>query len=181
MAPHINPRAIEYGIVLSGSGTIQIVYPNGTLAMNAEVNAGDVFWIPRYFAFCQVASRSGPFVFVGFSTSALDNMPQFLVGEGSLLQIMMGKEFATAFDLPEDRMTKIVKAQKESTILPSATASPGGGSEEIPGDESSDQSKGGGSEEIPGDESSDQSKEKEGSDQSKKGGDQGGSSSLVDM
>ncbi|WMV18329.1 hypothetical protein MTR67_011714 [Solanum verrucosum] len=33
MAPHINPSAIEYRIVLRGTGRIQIVYPNGTLAM----------------------------------------------------------------------------------------------------------------------------------------------------
>lgn len=43
MAPHINLTATEYGVVLSGTGTIQIVYPNRTLAMDAEVNEEDVF------------------------------------------------------------------------------------------------------------------------------------------
>ncbi|XP_059302090.1 vicilin-like seed storage protein At2g28490 [Lycium ferocissimum] len=37
VAPHVNPTAIEYGLVLKGTGGIQIVYPNGTLAMNARV------------------------------------------------------------------------------------------------------------------------------------------------
>ncbi|WP_423797085.1 cupin domain-containing protein, partial [Mycobacterium tuberculosis] len=59
LAPHVNPQATEYGIVLAGYGTIQVVYPNGTSATKAEVKEGDVFWIPRFFPFCQIASRSG--------------------------------------------------------------------------------------------------------------------------
>ncbi|PWA47894.1 rmlC-like jelly roll fold protein [Artemisia annua] len=132
MAPHINPTATEYGVVLSGTGRIQIVYPNGTLAMDAEVNEGDVFWIPRYFPFCQVASRTSPFVFFGFATSARNNRPQFLAGRDSLLQTMLGPEFAAAFGMPEDKMADILNAQTETTILPSAAVSPGGGDEEIP-------------------------------------------------
>ncbi|CAI9105166.1 OLC1v1004028C1 [Oldenlandia corymbosa var. corymbosa] len=124
LAPHINPRATEYGVVLSGSGTIQIVYPNGTLAMNARVSEGDAFWIPRYFPFCQIASRTGSFEFFGFSTSARNNRPQFLVGANSLLQNMAGPEFAAAFGVNEDRLRKIVDAQRESTILPSASVAP---------------------------------------------------------
>ncbi|KAI3461457.1 hypothetical protein Pfo_018120 [Paulownia fortunei] len=124
MAPHINPRATEYGIVLRGSGTIQIVYPNGSLAMNAKVTEGDVFWIPRYFPFCQIASRSGPFEFFGFTTSARNNRPQFLVGANSLLHTMRGPEFAAAFGLSEERLNEIIDAQRESTILPSATVAP---------------------------------------------------------
>ncbi|KAI3450523.1 hypothetical protein Pfo_007188 [Paulownia fortunei] len=124
MAPHINPRATEYGIVLRGAGSIQIVYPNGSLAMNAKVTEGDVFWIPRYFPFCQVASRNGPFEFFGFTSSARNNRPQFLVGANSLLHAMRGPEFAAAFGLSKDRLKKIIDAQRESVILPSATVAP---------------------------------------------------------
>ncbi|PSR89989.1 Vicilin-like seed storage protein [Actinidia chinensis var. chinensis] len=124
MAPHVNPTATEYGIVLSGSGTVQIVFPNGTLAMKAKVSEGDVFWIPRYFPFCQIASRSGPFEFFGFTTSARKNRPQFLVGAHSLLHNMLGPEFAAAFGVSEERLKRIVDAQKESTILPSPSAAP---------------------------------------------------------
>ncbi|KAG8371362.1 hypothetical protein BUALT_Bualt13G0079800 [Buddleja alternifolia] len=120
MAPHIHPRATEYGIVLRGSGTIQIVYPNGSLAMNAKVTEGDVFWIPRYFPFCQIASHRGPFEFFGFTTSARNNRPQFLVGANSLLHTIRGSELAAAFGLNEDKLKRIVDAQRESTILPSA-------------------------------------------------------------
>ncbi|KAL2471124.1 RmlC-like cupins superfamily protein [Abeliophyllum distichum] len=124
MAPHVNPRATEYGVVLRGAGTIQIVYPNGRLAMNAKVSEGDVFFIPRYFPFCQIASRTGPFEFFGFTTSARNNKPQFLVGANSLLQALRGQELATAFGLSEERLKEILDAQSGSTILPSATVSP---------------------------------------------------------
>ncbi|GER34833.1 RmlC-like cupins superfamily protein [Striga asiatica] len=124
MAPHINPRATEYGIVLSGSGTIQIVFPNGSLAMNAKVAQGEVFWIPRYLPFCQIASRMGPFEFFGFTTSARNNRPQFLAGSNSLLQTMSGPEMAAAFGLSEERLNQIVNSQRETTILPSATVAP---------------------------------------------------------
>ncbi|KAL8245490.1 hypothetical protein R6Q59_011748 [Mikania micrantha] len=145
MAPHINPTATEYGVVLSGTGNIQVVFPNGTLAMDAQVSEGDVFWIPRYFPFCQVASRSSPFVFFGFSTSAYNNRPQFLAGRGSVLQTMMGPGFAAAFGLSEDQMSELINAQTQTTILPSASASPGGGGGEIPeGEGEGDPAKGGG-------------------------------------
>ncbi|XP_056693257.1 vicilin-like seed storage protein At2g28490 isoform X1 [Spinacia oleracea] len=125
MAPHVNPMATEYGVVLSGVGTIQVVYPNGTSAMNTNVKEGDVFWIPRYFPFCQIASRSGSFEFFGFTTSAHRNRPQFLVGASSILRSMRGPEFATAFGLTEDRYNEIVDAQREALILPSPSAASG--------------------------------------------------------
>ncbi|KAM7280118.1 hypothetical protein ACFE04_007252 [Oxalis oulophora] len=126
MAPHINPTATEYGIVLRGTGTIQIVFPNGTTAMNTEVRAGDVFWVPRYFPFCQIASREGPFEFFGFTTSARRNRPQFLVGGNSVLHTLRSPELAAAFGVSEKRLRSILDAQKESVILPSVTVAPPG-------------------------------------------------------
>ncbi|KAF8397644.1 hypothetical protein HHK36_016564 [Tetracentron sinense] len=124
MAPHVNPTATEYGIVLRGSGSIQVVFPNGTSAMNAEVEEGDVFWVPRYFPFCQIASRKGPMEFFGFTTSARKNRPQFLVGASSVLQSMRGPELATAFGASEEMFGHFIDAQRESIILPSAEAAP---------------------------------------------------------
>ncbi|XP_027086588.1 vicilin-like seed storage protein At2g28490 [Coffea arabica] len=126
MAPHVNPRAVEYGIVLRGTGRIQIVFPNGSLAMDAQVKEGDAFWIPRYFPFCQIASRAGPFEFFGFTTSSRDNRPQFLVGANSLLDNMRGPELAAAFGVDEERLGEILDAQRESTILPSSPVAPSG-------------------------------------------------------
>ncbi|RHN75889.1 putative rmlC-like jelly roll protein [Medicago truncatula] len=85
MTPHVNPRATEYGIVIRGSGRIQIVFPNGTNAMDTHIKQGDVFFVPRYFAFCQIASSNEPLDFFGFTTSAQKNKPQFLVGAMPLL------------------------------------------------------------------------------------------------
>ncbi|PON62323.1 Bicupin, oxalate decarboxylase/oxidase [Parasponia andersonii] len=124
MAPHVNPRATEYGVVLSGAGSVQIVFPNGTSAMNAEVREGDVFWIPRYFPFCQIASRAGPMEFFGFTTSARRNRPQFLAGASSVLRAMRGPELAAAFGMSEERLRNLTEAQREAVILPSASAAP---------------------------------------------------------
>ncbi|KAF8039799.1 hypothetical protein BT93_B2110 [Corymbia citriodora subsp. variegata] len=122
MAPHVNPTATEYGIILSGSGTIQIGYPNGSSAMNARVREGDVFWIPRYFPFCQISSRSGSLEFFGFTTSARRNRPQFLAGRNSVLRAMGGPELATSFGVSNDRLEGLLRAQRESVILPSPEA-----------------------------------------------------------
>ncbi|KAL5831209.1 hypothetical protein ACOSQ4_016563 [Xanthoceras sorbifolium] len=124
MAPHVNPTATEYGVVLGGSGRIQIVYPNGTTAMDTKVKEGDVFWVPRYFAFCQIASRTAPFEFFGFTTSAHKNRPQFLVGASSLLRTLPYPELAAAFGVSVDRMRNFSEAQREAVILPSAGAAP---------------------------------------------------------
>ncbi|KAG2327435.1 hypothetical protein Bca52824_010163 [Brassica carinata] len=123
LAPHMNPTATEYGIVLSGSGEIQVVLPNGT-AMNMRVSVGDVFWIPRYFAFCQIASRVAPFEFVGFTTSAYKNRPQFLVGSNSLLRSLNLTSLAIAFGVDEGTMKRFIEAQREAVILPTASAAP---------------------------------------------------------
>lgn len=125
MAPHVNPRATEYGIVLRGSGTIQIGYPNGSSAVNAKVQEGDVFMVPRYFPFCQISSRSGALEFFGFTTSSRRNRPQFLVGRNSVLQTLLGPELAAAFGGDnETTIRAFLDAQREAVILPSASAAP---------------------------------------------------------
>ncbi|KAK6936004.1 Cupin 1, partial [Dillenia turbinata] len=124
MAPHVNPRATEYGIVLRGSGSIQIVHPNGTSATNTQIKEGDMFFVPRYFPFCQIASRTGPMEFFGFTTSARKNRPQFLVGANSILQTMKGHELAAAFGMTDEHFRRLADAQREGVILPSPSAAP---------------------------------------------------------
>jgi hypothetical protein len=106
LAPHVNPTATEYGIVLRGSGRIQIVFPNGTQVMNARVKAGDAFWVPRYFPFCQIAAKSGSLEFFGFTTSARQNRPQLLIGASSILQTMRIPELAAAC-VSEERVKRV--------------------------------------------------------------------------
>ncbi|XP_068669019.1 vicilin-like seed storage protein At2g28490 [Aristolochia californica] len=124
MAPHLNPTATEYGVVLRGSGSIQVVFPNGTSAMNAKVQEGDVFWIPRYYPFCQIASRSGPMEFFGYTTSSRRNRPQFLAGRSSILQTMAGEEMAMALDISLKRYNRFRGSQKEEIILPELLTRP---------------------------------------------------------
>ncbi|PKA61783.1 Vicilin-like antimicrobial peptides 2-2 [Apostasia shenzhenica] len=117
-----------YGVVLAGSGTVEVVYPNGTAAMRAEVVEGDAFWVPRFFPFCQVAAREGPMEIFGFTTSARRNRPQFLVGARSVLRAMMGPELAAGFGLGEGDLRRVMMAQNESVILPSWRPTEKGGS-----------------------------------------------------
>ncbi|CAN0929241.1 Vicilin-like seed storage protein At2g28490 [Linum grandiflorum] len=126
MAPHVNPTATEYGVVLRGEGSVEIVYPNGTQAIKTEVAEGDVFLAPRYFPFSQMASRTGPMEFFGFTTSARKNRPLFLVGRGSVVETMKGAELPAGFGMAGDEklFRGIAEAQRESVILPSASASP---------------------------------------------------------
>ncbi|KAJ0975491.1 hypothetical protein J5N97_017456 [Dioscorea zingiberensis] len=118
LAPHLNPMATEYGIILKGTGIIQVVFPNGTNAMTAKVRAGDVFWVPRYFPFCQIASMDGSLEFFGYTTSEKKNRPQFLIGASSVLKSMMGPELAAAFGVAEETLQRVVGAQSQSIILP---------------------------------------------------------------
>ncbi|CAJ1956008.1 unnamed protein product [Sphenostylis stenocarpa] len=131
MAPHLNPRATEYGIVLKGSGRIQIVFPNGTNGMYTHIKEGDVFFIPRFFAVCQIASRGEPLELFGFTTSAHKNKPQFLVGATSLMRAMVGPELATAFGVSEETMRRMAMAQHEAVILPTTLAAPAHHLEEV--------------------------------------------------
>ncbi|KAJ9178495.1 hypothetical protein P3X46_010373 [Hevea brasiliensis] len=124
MAPHVNPTVTEYGIVLGGSGIIQIVHPNGTQAMKTKVVEGDVFWVPRYFPFCQIASKTDPFEFYGFTTSARKNRPQFLAGASSVLRTLKGPELAAAYSMSNESLNHLIEAQHEFVILPSAAATP---------------------------------------------------------
>jgi oxalate decarboxylase/phosphoglucose isomerase-like protein (cupin superfamily) len=126
MAPHVNPRATEYTIVLRGYGRIQILFPNGSNAMEKEIKVGDIFYIPRYFPFCQIASRNGPLEFIGFTTSSEKSNPQFLAGAASLLKTLLGPELAASFGVSVDTMRDVVDAQHDAVILSSTWAAPGG-------------------------------------------------------
>jgi hypothetical protein len=72
---------MEIALVTKGEGEVQIVYPNGTAAATERVQEGTVFYVPQNFPMCQIASRSGPLEFIGFSTSSKPNNPQFLAGK----------------------------------------------------------------------------------------------------
>ncbi|KAG6792852.1 hypothetical protein POTOM_002011 [Populus tomentosa] len=104
MAPHVNPATTEYGIVLSGSGRIQIVFPNGTQVMNARVKAETML------------------------SGSQDTSPSVKLQKGQVLssssdsQLQLART-GTALDW-KGLSASIVTAQREAVILPSATAAP---------------------------------------------------------
>ncbi|KAJ7536028.1 hypothetical protein O6H91_12G054300 [Diphasiastrum complanatum] len=118
LAPHWNPRATEIAVVTNGTGTIEIVYPNGTSALSTKVEPGTIFVVPRYFPMCQIASREGQFEFVGYSTSSRPNRPQFLAGSTSVLKALDEETVAVAFDVPKERLRVILDSQNDAVILP---------------------------------------------------------------
>lgn len=124
MTPHVNPMATEYGVVLRGSGRIQIVFPDGSNAMNTKVKAGDVFFVPRYFPSCQIAAMGEDLEIFGFTTSTEMNRPEFLVGAKSLLRTMMGPELAAAFGVSVETLKEVINAQRDSIIVPAGMAAP---------------------------------------------------------
>ncbi|KAJ7536515.1 hypothetical protein O6H91_12G072600 [Diphasiastrum complanatum] len=124
LAPHWNPRATEIAVVTNGTGTIQISYPNGSSALDQRVDVGTIFVVPRYYPMCQIASRDGPFEFVGFSTSSRPNQPQFLAGATSVLRALDDDTLAVAFDVPSDRLRTILDGQEDAVILPGFTEEP---------------------------------------------------------
>ncbi|XP_058735043.1 vicilin-like seed storage protein At2g28490 [Vicia villosa] len=127
MAPHVNPRATEYTMVLQGYGKVQILFPNGSNAMETEIKVGDIFYIPKYFPFCQIASRNGALELFGFTTSSKKNNPQLLAGGASILKTILGPELAASFGVSEEVMRKVVGAQHDDVMFSSTWAAPGGG------------------------------------------------------
>lgn len=54
----------------------------------------------------------------------LDFCPQFLVGENSILESMRGPQFAVAFGVGEERLRRILDAQREAATLSSTSVAP---------------------------------------------------------
>ena len=70
LVPHWNPRGMEIALVTKGEGDIQVVVhsdsgsrSNGDLErrVRERVREGSVFYVPRNFGMCQVASTEAPF------------------------------------------------------------------------------------------------------------------------
>jgi hypothetical protein len=119
LAPHVNPRATEYGVVLRGEGVVQVVFPNGSLAMSATVRAGDVFWVPRYFPFCQAASRGAPLEFFGFTTSVLRTMlgPELAAGLGTSQEDLRESVILPPFPEKHEEHGKKGRREREPPVI----------------------------------------------------------------
>ncbi|KAK1317770.1 hypothetical protein QJS10_CPA05g01181 [Acorus calamus] len=92
MSPHWNPRASEIAIVTYGQGMVQVVCSGNNPPLSGDgktrcrnmrfkVREGDVFVVPRYYPMAEISFNNDSLVFMGFSTMARKNHPQFLAGE----------------------------------------------------------------------------------------------------
>nr|CAA91187.1 vicilin [Matteuccia struthiopteris] len=124
LAPHWNPRATEIALVTKGEGETQIVYPNGSAAATQRVSEGSVFFVPQNFPMCQIASQSGSFEFMGFTTSSRPNRPQFLAGSNSVLKGIEAEVLASSFNIPVEHLQHFLHLQPEAVILPGQPTKP---------------------------------------------------------
>ncbi|CAI9758257.1 unnamed protein product [Fraxinus pennsylvanica] len=122
MGPHWNPRATEIAVVLQGQGMIRVVcssISSETECKNArlKVEEGDVFAVPRFYLMAQMAFNNGTFVFMGFSTLAKKNHPQFLAGKASILRTLDKEVLAASFNIDNTTLDRLLAPQRESVIL----------------------------------------------------------------
>ncbi|KAJ3703411.1 hypothetical protein LUZ61_007116 [Rhynchospora tenuis] len=128
MGPHWNPKATEIGIVTHGQGLVQIICPTNPAGQFGrddecqnslyEAKEGDVFVVPKYHPMTQISFNNGSFVFMGFSTNARDNYPQFLAGGRSVLKEIDSKILKEAFNAPNSSVVEeLLSAQRDAIIL----------------------------------------------------------------
>ncbi|KAL5715179.1 hypothetical protein ACHQM5_017040 [Ranunculus cassubicifolius] len=122
MGPHWNPRATEIAIVVQGQGIVRVVCPSMANPAKCKTRSfrvaeGDVFAIPRFHPMAQMAFNNDTFVFVGFSTMARKNYPQFLAGKSSVLQTLDKDVVAMSFSVPNKTVDELLSSEAESIIL----------------------------------------------------------------
>ncbi|XP_024016566.1 vicilin-like seed storage protein At2g18540 [Eutrema salsugineum] len=125
MGPHWNPSACEISIVLHGKGMIRVVnhsLPQSESKRKSEsvrfmVEEGDVFVVPKFYPMAQMSFENSSFVFMGFSTSAKTNHPQFLVGQSSVLKVFDREVLAASFNVRNETIERLLGAQREALML----------------------------------------------------------------
>ncbi|KAJ8486522.1 hypothetical protein OPV22_019007 [Ensete ventricosum] len=128
MGPHWNPRATEIATVIQGQGMVQVVCPSDPSGKVGDVSKcqnrrfkvqeGDVFVVPRFHPMAQVSYNNDTLVFVGFSSMAGKNHPQFLAGKRSLLRTIDRDVLAASFNAPNaSAIGDLLVSQGESVML----------------------------------------------------------------
>ncbi|KAK1268007.1 hypothetical protein QJS04_geneDACA006221 [Acorus gramineus] len=128
MSPHWNPRASEIAIVTYGQGMVQVVCSGNNLPLSGDgktrcrnmrfkVKEGDVFVVPRYYPMAEISFNNDSLVFMGFSTMARKNRPQFLAGGRSVLQMLDPNILAMSFNVANTTVSGFLASQEESVVL----------------------------------------------------------------
>lgn len=123
MGPHWNPWACEISVVLKGSGMVRVL--RSSISRSASeckntrfrVEEGDIFAIPRLHPMAQMSFISESLVFIGFTTSAKNNEPQFLAGRSSALRFLDREVLAASLNVSSVMIDGLLGAQKESVML----------------------------------------------------------------
>nr|GMC99131.1 vicilin-like seed storage protein At2g18540 [Ipomoea batatas] len=81
------------------------------------VEEGDVFAVPRFHPMAQMAFNNHSFVFMGFSTSAKKNHPQYLAGKASALRTLPRDVVAVSFGASNKTIDLFLDKQQQAIIL----------------------------------------------------------------
>ncbi|CAH8314932.1 unnamed protein product [Eruca vesicaria subsp. sativa] len=123
MGPHWNPWACEISVVVRGSGMVRVLRNSISRSssecknMRFKVEEGDIFAVPRLHPMAEMSFLSDSLVFVGFTTSARNNEPQFLAGRSSPLWSLDREVLAASFNVSDFMIEGLLGAQKEAVVL----------------------------------------------------------------
>ncbi|GBG86048.1 hypothetical protein CBR_g40949 [Chara braunii] len=117
----VNAHHIVY--IIRGKGRVQIAGPDGRNELDAEVRAGQVVAIPRFFAALKVASEEEPLEIISVTSSSMP-LSSFLSGSTSLLKNMPLEVVSHAFNIDKELEEKFREKRREVTgILPQSQSS----------------------------------------------------------
>ncbi|XP_019421441.1 PREDICTED: vicilin-like seed storage protein At2g18540 isoform X2 [Lupinus angustifolius] len=125
LGPHWNPTATEIAVVLEGEGMVRVVCANRKnnedkmeecRNMRFRVKEGDVFVVPRFHPMAQMSFNNDSLVFLGFSTAAKENYPQFLAGKRSVLGALDRHILGTSFGVSNTTIDQLFASQDDSII-----------------------------------------------------------------
>ncbi|XP_004512222.4 vicilin-like seed storage protein At4g36700 [Cicer arietinum] len=121
LGPHWNPLATEIAVVLEGEGMVRVVCGSNNVDecqnKRFRVKQGDVFLVPRFHPMAHMSFDKEPLVFMGFSTAAKKNHPQFLAGKGSVLQILDKQIVATSLCVSKRTIDQLLDSPDDSIIF----------------------------------------------------------------
>lgn len=125
MGPHWNPKATEVAIVTKGKGIVKLVCPSEASECketSSLVKEGGVFVVPRYHAMVQMSFNNDSFAFMGFTTRASNNRPQFLAGKSSVLKLLDVGILAKAFNVSNSTINQLLGSREEDSIIMDCTS-----------------------------------------------------------
>ncbi|KAH0854897.1 LOW QUALITY PROTEIN: hypothetical protein HID58_031339, partial [Brassica napus] len=121
MGPHWNPWACEISVVVRGSGMVRVlrnsISRSSSECKNMRFKRKEIFSRSTLHPMAQMSFLNDSLVFVGFTTSAKNNEPQFLAGKNSVLWSLDREVLAASFNVSSFMIAGLLEAQKEAAVL----------------------------------------------------------------